>query len=181
MKKSKRIKKVPLPRRRDDNPNWRRIALVFGSALIIAIALGVFLFVNLLPAKLTANDREALKDYDAIRLALSQDDLKSAQEAAAKLPSSGLTKAETSADAQSIAGAPSLELARQGFKALSGEALRLIRGHREYLIVGCSMSQCPAPCINCQMFRFGNWVQTKLPIANPFMGKASPHCGVIKN
>ena len=170
-----------MPRRRDDKPDWPRIALIFGSALIVAIAFGVFLFVNLLPAKLTDKDRGALKDYDAIRLALSQDNLSSAQGAAAKLASSGLTKAEMSADAQSIANAPSLELARQAFKALSGEALRLIRGHREYLIVGCSMSQCPAPCINCQMFRFGDWVQTRLPIANPFMGKASPHCGVIKN
>lgn len=82
---------------------------------------------------------------------------------------------------QSIAKADSLELARQGFKTLSAETIPLVRGHRGYAIVGCSMSQCTAPCVNCQMFRFGNWVQATLPIANPFMGKASPHCGVIKN
>ncbi len=168
-------------REREDKPDWRRIALIFGSALTVAMIFAVFLFINLLPAKLTDKDREALRDYDSIRLALSRDDLKSAQGAAATLPPSGLTKAEMSADARSIANAPSLEVARQGFKALSAEVLQLIRGHREYLIVGCSMSQCPEPCGDCQMSRFGNWMQTRLPIANPFMGKASPHCGVIKN
>lgn len=49
------------------------------SGLIVAIIFAVYVFVSSRPTQLTAKDREVLKDYDAVRLALSGDDLSSAK------------------------------------------------------------------------------------------------------
>src|SRR5205823_2305270 len=115
-----------------------------------------------------------LRKYNSIRVALSQDDLAFAQKAATTLAGSYQKRRPIFAAAQALSKADSLEAARGAFSTMSAEAVKMARGHKEYYVVGCSMNQCPAPCVNCQMSRFGDWVQTDAAIANPFMGKASP-------
>jgi len=158
----------------------RRLRLIFGAALVAAMILAGFIIRSSLPVKLTEVDRAMLRQYDSIRVALSHDDLALAEKAAATLAGSYQTKRPISAAAQAISKADSLEAARDAFSTMSAETVKMARGHKGYYVVGCSMDQCPAPCVNCQMSRFSDWVQTDAAIANPFMGKASPYCGVIR-
>ena len=154
--------------------------LVLGTPFVAAMILAGFIIWSSLPVKLTEADRALLKQYDSIRVALSHDDLALAKEAAATLVDSYLKRRLIATAAQAISKADSLEAARGAFSTMSAETVKIARGHNGYYVVGCPMNQCPAPCVNCQMFRFSDWVQTDVAIANPFMGKASPHCGVIK-
>jgi len=158
----------------------RRVALIFGAAFVAAIVFAGIIIRSSLPIRLTDADRAMLRQYDSIRVALSQENLTSAQKAAATLADSYQQRRSVSATAQALSKAGSLESARDAFSTMSVEAVKMARGHKEYYVVGCSMNQCPAPCVNCQMSRFSDWVQTDPSIANPFMGKASPHCGVIR-
>lgn len=158
----------------------RRVVLIFGAAFVAAIVLAGIVIRGSLPIRLTDADRAMLRQYDSIRVALSQENLAFARKAAATLADSYQKRRPVSAAAQALSKADSLEAARDAFSTMSAEAVRMARGHKEYYVVGCSMSQCPAHCVNCQMWRFGDWVQTDAAIANPFMGKASPYCGVIK-
>ena len=135
---------------------------------------------SLLPVKLTEPDRAMLKKYESIRVALAQDDLGLAQRSAVALVSSYKERRQVAAAALALSKANSLEPARDAFSIMSIEAVKMARNHKEYYVIGCSMNQCPAPCENCQMWRFSEWVQSDPAIANPFMGKASPHCGVIR-
>jgi len=158
----------------------RRVRLIFGAAFVAAIVFAGIIIRSSLPIRLTDADRAMLRQYDSIRVALSQENLASAQKAAATLVGSYQKRRPIFAAAQALSKADSLEAAREAFSIMSAEAVKMARGHKEYYVVGCSMNQCPAPCVNCQMSRFSDWVQTDPSIANPFMGKASPHCGVIK-
>jgi len=158
----------------------RGITLVFGAALVIVMILAAVIVRSSLPVKLTEADRAMLKKYESIRVALSQDDLGLAQRWAVALASSYKERRQVAAAVLALSKADSLELARDAFSTMSIEAVKMARSHKEYYVIGCSMNQCPAPCENCQMWRFSDWVQSDPAIANPFMGKASPHCGVIR-
>ncbi len=159
----------------------RRLTFILGAAFVAAIALAGFSIWSSLPIKLRDADRAMLRQYDSIQVALSHDDLALAEKAAATLADSYEKRRPISAAAQALSKADSLEAAREAFSTMSAEAVKMARGHKEYYIVGCTLNECPARCVNCQMYRFGNWVQTNATIANPFMGKASLHCGVIKS
>ena len=65
-------------------------------------------------------------------------------------------------------------------KAMSEGAVKLVKGHEEYYVMVCSMSVCRAGCSQCEMDKFGEWVQSDPIVGNPFMGSASPHCGGIE-
>ncbi len=156
------------------------MTLVFGTALVIVMISAAVIIRSLLPVKLTEPDRAMLKKYESIRVALAQDDLGLAQRSAVALVSSYKERRQVAAAALALSKANSLEPARDAFSIMSIEAVKMARNHKEYYVIGCSMNQCPAPCENCQMWRFSEWVQSDPAIANPFMGKASPHCGVIR-
>jgi antitoxin component of RelBE/YafQ-DinJ toxin-antitoxin module len=157
----------------------RGMTLVFGTALVIVMILAAVIVRSSLPVKLTEADRAMLKKYESIRVALSQDDVGLAQKSAATLATSYKDRRQIAAAALALSKADSLESARDAFSTMSVEAVKMARGDKEYYVIGCSMNQCPAPCVNCQMWRFSDWVQSDPAIANPFMGKASPRCGVI--
>src|SRR5713101_4015046 len=159
----------------------RRLMLIFGAAFVAAMILAGIIVPSSLPVKLTEVDRAMLRQYDSIRVALSHENLAFAQKAATTVAGSYQKRRSISAAAQALSKADSLEGAREAFSTMSAEAVKMARGHKEYYIVGCTLNECPARCVNCQMYRFGNWVQTNATIANPFMGKASLHCGVIKS
>ena len=158
----------------------RGMTLVFGTALVIVMILAAVIVRSSLPVKLTEADRAMLKKYESIQVALAQDDLGLARRSAVALASSYKERRQVAAAALTLSKADSLEPARDAFSTMSIEAVKMARSHKEYYVIGCSMNQCPAPCENCQMWRFSDWVQSDPAIANPFMGKASPHCGVIR-
>ena len=166
--------------RREANLDRRGIKYVVGAASVIGVILTALFLKSSLPVTLTDADRAMLTQYQSIRLALSQDDLVVARQAAATLATSYEDRRGVAVAVLALSKADSLEAARDAFSAMSIEAVRMARGHGAYYIVGCAMNQCPAPCLNCQMWRFSDWVQTDPSIANPFMGKTSPHCGVIR-
>ena len=156
------------------------MTLVFGTALVIVMISAAVIIRSLLAAKLTEPDRAMLKKYESIRVALAQDDLGLAQRSAIALVSFYKERRQVGAAALALSKAKSLEPARDAFSIMSVEAVKMARGHKEYYVSGCSMNQCPAPCVNCHMWRFSDWVQSDPAIADPFMGKASPRCGVIR-
>ena len=156
------------------------MTLVFGTALVIVMISAAVIIRSLLPVKLTEPDRAMLKKYESIRVALAQDDLGLAQRSAVALVSSYKERRQVAAAALALSKANSLEPARDAFSIMSIEAVKMARNHKEYYVIGCSINQCPAQCENCQMWRFSDWVQSDPAIANPFMGKASRHCPVIR-
>lgn len=158
----------------------RRYAFIFGGVVIAGIIIGVFVIINSFPVRLTEADQKMFKQYDMIRLALSEDDLPSAQKTAVILAGSYEGQHAISEAALTLAKADSLASAREAFSAASAVASKMARGQLGYYIIGCSMSSCPAPCVKCQMGKFNEWVQTEPTIANPYMGKASPTCGTRK-
>ena len=158
----------------------RGIILILSASIVIVAILAAAIARNSLPVKLTDADRAMLTQYELIRVALSQDNLGLAQKAAATIAGSYEDRRRIVASGLALSKADSLESARDAFSTMSSDAVKMVRGHKEYYVIGCSMNECPAPCVNCQMSRFSDWVQSDPAIVNPFMGKASPHCGVIK-
>src|SRR5438477_3833045 len=157
--------------RREVTLDRRGLRLVCGAGVVIGIILtGVFIRSSL-PIKLTDPDRAMLTQYKSIRVALSQDDLSLAQNVAATLAISYKGRRQVVAAALALSKAKSLEPARDAFSIMSIEAAKMVRGHEEYYVVGCAMNECPAPCVNCQMWRFSDWVQTDPAIGIHLWGK----------
>ena len=167
----------PAPPRQLSRRQISTFAVVGGGALMLIVALVVFLS---LPHRLTAAERVMLQQYELIRVALAQDDLAGAQSAASQLSGSVPGNAEISNGVRAVANAASLDLARDEFKSLSDKVIPLAHGNDGYFVVGCPMGTCPEPCVNCQMSRFGDWVQSTATIGNPFLGAAAPKCGSVK-
>jgi hypothetical protein len=115
-------------------------------------------------------------NYEEMRISLAHDDLTSAERIAAKMAREFGDWVPVSSSVQLIANSDSLESARKAFAKLSGEAIRLVERHAEYLILRCP-TDCPEKCVNCSSNEFGSWVQIDRAVGNPFMGMASPHCG----
>jgi hypothetical protein len=158
---------------------WQ-IGLSLSGVAVLAIAFATFIVCGFLPRKLTESDRAMIKQYDAVRTALASDDLPGAQKAASVLSNSYPKMRIISGAAIVLAKSNSLDSARYAFLTMSEEVVKLARGHDEYFVMSCSMDRCPAQCSPCQMYRFGPWVQMTPVANNPFMGKASLHCGVIQ-
>ena len=165
------------PRRQLSRRQIWTFATIGAGALVLILALVVFLSS---PHRLTAAERVMLQHYESIRVALAQDDLVGAQSAAAQLSGSVPGNAKISNAARTVANAASLDSARDEFKSLSDTVIPLARGNDGYFVVGCPMGTCPAPCVNCQMSRFGDWVQSTATVGNPFLGTAGQRCGAIK-
>ena len=176
MKPKKKNTKLGPPRQLSRRQIWT-FATIGAGALVLILALVVFLS---LPHRLTAAERVMLQQYELIRIALAQDDLAGAQSAASQLSGSFSGNAKISSAARAVASAASLDSARGEFKSLSDKVIPLARGNDGYFVVGCPMGTCPAPCVNCQMNRFGDWVQSTATIGNPFLGAAAPKCGAVK-
>ena len=173
--KAKKPKATP-PRQFSRRRIWT-FATIGGGALVLILALLVFLS---LPHRLTAEERAMLQQYESIRVALAQDDLVGAQSAALQLSGSFSGNEKISNAARTVVNSASLDTARDVFKRLSDKVIPLARGNDGYFIVGCPMGTCPAPCVNCQMSRFGDWLQSTVTIGNPFLGTAGKRCGAVK-
>ena len=154
-------------------------AVLLASGVIAAAAFISFVIILLLNGAppLQPRERTMLKNYEELRVSLVQDDLTTAERLAAKMAREFGDWVPVSSSVQLIAKSDSLESARKAFAKLSQEAIRLADRHPEYLILRCP-TDCPENCVNCRSNEFGSWVQIDPLVGNPFMGTASPHCGV---
>lgn len=128
-------------------------------------------------APLTAEQKQFLAQYEAVRAALAADDLPAAQKAATIVAEQAGNTAATDKHAQAkvdaatkLAKATDLVAAREAFKTLSKQAAHLADGQQGYYLAHCPMVPNEE----------GDWVQTTKKISNPYMGKAMATCGSIE-
>lgn len=152
---------------------------VAGLSIFFLIA-GLVMW-GLRPRSLTESERAALRDYEKIRLALADDDLNNAVRFAGMLRAN-FPQLSISKPAAALEKCDSLESARENFKEMSQEALTLVRGVDGYFIAECPPEEdkCPVKCSPCRMAEFGKWAQISAEVKNPFMGKSSPKCGILR-
>lgn len=160
--------------------DWRVLALILVPLVFACVGMAIYVTVINGPKSLTEADRAMLRDYDVIRAALFHDDLAAAQRASEAFVQRNGNSTAFSAHAASVAKAISLDRARAAFSQMSEEATKLAFRHSEYFNMGCSMDRCPVKCSPCQMKHYANWVQLTPEVENPYMGQASPHCGIVK-
>ena len=129
-----------------------KIRTFFSTAVaVIAVACAT------LAANLSDKDKQFLTGYEKIHVALADDDLTIAKNAAKDLGEDGAAVANTA----------SLKDARAAFEKLSSRAASLVAGQTGYYVVHCPMLK-------------KDWVQTSTTIANPYGGKEMVTCGEIK-
>ena len=122
-------------------------------------------------AKHEAHAGHMLKGYVAIADALYKDDLSAAQKAATKMTEhdedSMLNK-----PAQTVAKAKDIASAREAFKKLSAEAVKIAKMHKKdgYTVMICPMVKEGK----------GVWLSADGKVNNPYFGAKMPHCGKPK-
>lgn len=133
------------------------------STIMAALALAT------LPAFAAAGGGDRVLDsYTAVSTALAADDLDAAQKAATELATSARTAhSELAEKASAMASSDSLEAAREKFKPLSEDAVKLARNEEGYFVMTCPMAK-------------ADWVQRDKDVANPYYGSAMLRCGSLK-
>ena len=159
----------------------RRVILQLAAAgLLISVAVAGLFAWGLRPSTLTESEHAALIEYENIRLALAGDDLEAAERSAGTLRAS-FPQLTISKQAGALEKCDSLESARHIFKEMSQEAVTLVRGVDGYFVGKCPPgNECPIKCSPCRMSEFGPWVQISRDLQNPFMGKKSSRCGLLR-
>ncbi|MEO8351740.1 MAG: hypothetical protein ABI680_08410 [Chthoniobacteraceae bacterium] len=160
--------------------DWRIVALIVVPLLIAGVAFATYVTAINGPKKLTDADRAMLRDYDGIRAALFRDDLSVARKASEVFVQTHGDASPFTPHAITLSKAPTLDAARIAFSQMSEEATKLAYKHSEFIMMGCSMDQCPVECPHCRMNEYANWVQVQREVENPYMGTASPRCGIVK-
>ena len=130
-------------------------------------------------APLDNDQKQFLAQYELVRAALAADDLGAAKKAAAVVAAMPVIHHENGVDAppgyvqdaRKFAGADSLQAAREVFKSFSKRAVHVAENKPGYYVAHCPMVP------NNE----GDWVQTTKKISNPYLGKAMPTCGSIKD
>lgn len=110
---------------------------------------------------------EILSSYVKISAALAADDLAAAKTAAATVAEHAGRSDSNKAiapKASAVAKAKDIDAARDAFKALSAAVEPLAAGEKGYIVMNCPM-------------KHADWIQTKGPTRNPYMGKAMLTCG----
>ena len=115
-----------------------------------------------------ADAKATLAAYEDVSKALVADDLAAAQKAAGDLASKAEADSALAKQATALQKSSSLESARDHFKAVSEEAIKLAEGKDGYHVM------------TCPMVKNGEWLQTSETVANPYMGKKMPRCGAMK-
>ena len=159
----------------------RRVILQFGAIalLLCTVIIGLVAWA-LYPKRLTDSELAALAEYEKIRLALANDDLGAALRSAGNLQTR-FPQLPISDQASTLHQCTSLESARHIFKEMSQHAITLVRGADGYFIGECPPGNgCPINCSPCRMDEFGPWVQISPELKNPYIGKDSPRCGVLR-
>ncbi len=112
---------------------------------------------------------QLLAEYDAVRLALSQDKLDEGRAAAARLAAAHSDDPALLAAAQAVTAGADAAAMRQAFSELS----RLL-----VLRIAASSPSPKVLAYHCPMWSgYAWWIQLKSGISNPYMGQAMPTCG----
>lgn len=122
--------------------------------------LGVAFLIFAQAAPATSADQSAqtfLSAYDKVGTALADDDLDAAKRAAKLLPKNP--------HAAALLESRDLEQARNAFRPLSQDAIKLAITTNGFLV------------FHCPMAKEGYWVQTSSECANPYYGKSMLRCG----
>lgn len=114
-----------------------------------------------------AAESSPLSAYEQVSQALANDDLAAAKKAATDLKSQAGDNKSLGEHADEVAKSDSIKTARQHFKAVSTDAIKLAQGKPGYYVMTCPMAK-------------GDWVQSNKQIRNPYMGKEMLECGMIK-
>lgn len=150
-------------------PQARRAAAAFLAAAALAGCK------DTRPAStLSAADKQALDNYEQIRVALAADDARTAKKAAAKMVAD-LKPADDKAPAppllapaDAVANASALDTMRQRFETLSDRVVPMVRGLDGYYVVTSDLPN-TVP-----------WVQRTKDVDNPFVGKALHWIGEVR-
>jgi hypothetical protein len=138
---------------------------------IITCILTGALFAAPASARPASNEEAAcLQAYHQVHDALAKDDLAAAKKLAAELAEKA-TAAKcptTQQRAAELAKSDSLEKAREHFKAISEECIKMAAGIEGQFVFTCPMAK-------------ADWLQTdSKQVSNPYMGKKMLTCGEIK-
>ena len=137
-------------------------------SIICAVAAGL-IAVPAYGKEATKEEAACLKAYHKVHEQLAKDDLSGAQKAATDLAEkANAAKGQSLAKhAREIAKSTSLETAREHFKAVSEECIKMAEGVEGQHVFHCPMVK-------------ADWLQTDMKVSNPYMGKKMPECGAIK-
>lgn len=110
-----------------------------------------------------------LANYEKVRAALANDDFETAKKEGGELEKKAIeAKNELIGKyAKEFTKSESLDKARDHFKAISQEAIKLTSGKSEYIVMTCPMAN-------------ADWIQTNQKVENPYMGKKMLGCGSPK-
>ena len=140
--------------------------LNLGVPLVIAALIAVPAF-----ARQASNEEAAcLKAYHQLHDALAKDDLAAAKKSAADLAEKAKAAkcVATPQHATELAKSDSLESAREHFKAISEECIKMAAGIDGQYVFNCPMKK-------------ADWLQTdSKQVSNPYMGKTMLTCGELK-
>ena len=138
--------------------------------LSLSLAVAALMAAPALARQASNEEAACLKAYHQVHDALAKDDL-----AAAKTSATDLTEKATAAKCPStpkhaaeLAKSDSLEKAREHFKAISEDCIKMMKGVDGQYVFTCPMAK-------------ADWLQTdSKQVSNPYMGKKMPTCGEIK-
>lgn len=157
-------------------PSFRR---AFAPLLMALLLVGLFSGGCGRPSRksagaISADDRAVLAQYETIRAALADDDLRRARLAGEKLlkaiDAPGVTPAlaKSKAHAKTLSDTFRIDAARSAFKDLSVAVIPICDGVEGFYVVT------TAPITD------GEWVQTTREISNPYLGRAMPAYGELR-
>jgi hypothetical protein len=129
-------------------------------AAAILGALGIVAF--------AAENAAVLDAYEKVSQALVADDLAGAQKAAADLAGKAEANSPLAKHASELSKSDSLQSARDHFKAVSQEAIKLAEDQTGWNVM------------TCPMIKGGDWLQKSDQVANPYMGQKMRGCGALK-
>jgi hypothetical protein len=139
------------------------------SAIIPILVAGV-ITTSVWAKEASKEEAACLKAYHQVHHALAKDDLAAAKKAATDLAEkAGPAKCPSTAQhAAELAKSDSLESAREHFKAISEECVKMAAGIDGQYAFNCPMAK-------------ADWLQTdSKQVSNPYMGKKMPTCGSLK-
>jgi uncharacterized protein DUF3347 len=139
-------------------------------SVILSVLVAGVITTSVSAREASKEEAACLKAYHQVHDALAQDDLAAGKKAASELAEkAGPAKCPSTAQhAAELAKSTSLESAREHFKAISEECVKMAAGVDGQYVFNCPMVK-------------ADWLQTdSKQVSNPYMGKKMPTCGSLK-
>lgn len=138
--------------------------------VIISVLVAGLITSPALAKEATKEEAACLKAYHQVHEALAKDDLAAAKKSASELAEKATPAkcVSTAKHAEELAKSTSLESAREHFKAISEECIKMFAAVDGQYVFTCPMAK-------------SEWLQTdSKQVSNPYMGKKMPACGSLK-